>query len=54
MNINLFSQIGLILLVGLVTKNSILLVEFANQQMDAGKTALEACAKPAGPVCARS
>ncbi len=32
MNINLFSQIGLILLVGLVTKNSILLVEFANQQ----------------------
>jgi multidrug efflux pump len=31
MNINLFSQIGLILLIGLVTKNSILLVEFANQ-----------------------
>ncbi len=42
MNLNLFSQIGLILLVGLVTKNSILLVEFANQQMAAGKTALEA------------
>ena len=32
MNINLFSQIGLVLLVGLVTKNSILLVEYANQQ----------------------
>src|SRR5207249_12261637 len=30
MNINLFSQVGLVLLVGLVTKNSILLVEFAN------------------------
>ena len=42
MNINLFSQIGLVLLVGLVTKNSILLVEFANQQMDTGKSALEA------------
>jgi multidrug efflux pump len=42
MNINLFSQIGLVLLVGLVTKNSILLVEFANQQMAAGKSALEA------------
>ncbi len=42
MNLNLFSQIGLILLVGLVTKNSILLVEFANQQMEQGKTALEA------------
>ena len=32
MNINLYSQIGLVLLVGLVTKNSILLVEFANQR----------------------
>lgn len=42
MNINLFSQIGFVLLVGLVTKNSILLVEFANQQMEAGKSALEA------------
>jgi len=42
MNINLFSQIGMVLLVGLVTKNSILLVEFANQQVEAGKSALEA------------
>jgi multidrug efflux pump len=42
MNINLFSQIGFILLVGLVTKNSILLVEFANQEMERGKSALEA------------
>jgi hydrophobe/amphiphile efflux-1 (HAE1) family protein len=33
MNINLFSLIGLVLLVGLVTKNSILLVEYANQQV---------------------
>jgi multidrug efflux pump subunit AcrB len=36
MNFNLFSQIGLVLLVGLVTKNSILLVEFANQQRARG------------------
>ncbi|HEY3144724.1 MAG TPA: efflux RND transporter permease subunit, partial [Dongiaceae bacterium] len=36
MNVNLFSQIGLVLLVGLVTKNSILLVEFANQRRAAG------------------
>ncbi|MDX1952969.1 MAG: efflux RND transporter permease subunit [Verrucomicrobiota bacterium] len=42
MNINLFSQIGLILLVGLVTKNSILLVEFANQEMARGVPAHEA------------
>jgi hydrophobe/amphiphile efflux-1 (HAE1) family protein len=36
MNLNLFSQVGLVLLIGLVTKNSILLVEFANQQMAKG------------------
>jgi len=36
MNLNIFSQVGLILLIGLVTKNSILLVEFANQQMAQG------------------
>jgi multidrug efflux pump subunit AcrB len=36
MNFNLFSQIGLVLLVGLVTKNSILLVEFANQRRAKG------------------
>jgi multidrug efflux pump len=36
MNINLFSLIGFVLLVGLVTKNAILLVEFANQRRAAG------------------
>src|SRR5436309_2893590 len=42
MNINLFSQIGLVLLVGLVTKNSILLVEYANQQRAKGLDSHEA------------
>jgi multidrug efflux pump len=42
MNINLFSQIGLILLVGLVTKNGILLVEFANQIKETGVSTREA------------
>jgi multidrug efflux pump len=42
MNINLFSQIGLVLLVGLVTKNSILLVEFANHQRTQGASARDA------------
>jgi multidrug efflux pump len=42
MNINLFSEIGLVLLLGLVTKNSILLVEFANQQRAKGMDAHEA------------
>ncbi|HAV62656.1 MAG TPA: hypothetical protein DCY13_09850 [Verrucomicrobiales bacterium] len=39
MNINLFSQVGLVLLVGLVTKNGILLVEFANQLSGKGRNA---------------
>ncbi|WP_162052101.1 efflux RND transporter permease subunit [Pontibacter pamirensis] len=39
---NIFSQIGMIMLVGLVTKNGILLVEFANQRKEQGLTKLEA------------
>jgi len=34
--LNIFSQIGMIMLIGLVTKNGILIVEFANKQRDAG------------------
>ncbi|HMO03263.1 MAG TPA: efflux RND transporter permease subunit [Kiritimatiellia bacterium] len=45
MNLNIFSQVGLILLIGLVTKNSILLVEFANQQMALGLDSRAAMAK---------
>jgi multidrug efflux pump subunit AcrB len=42
MNVNLFSLIGLVLLIGLVTKNSILLVEYANQQAAKGVGSHEA------------
>ena len=42
MNSNLFSKIGLMLLIGLVTKNAILLVEFANQQRLRGLNARDA------------
>lgn len=34
--LNIFSQIGIIVLIGLVTKNGILIVEFANQRKEAG------------------
>ena len=34
--LNIFSQIGMIMLIGLVTKNGILIVEFANQRKAAG------------------
>ncbi|MHB1060202.1 MAG: efflux RND transporter permease subunit, partial [Rhodanobacter sp.] len=40
--INLYSQIGMILLIGLVTKNSILLVEYANQLRERGQDTLSA------------
>lgn len=40
--LNIFSEIGMITLVGLVTKNGILIVEFANQRMEHGLTKYEA------------
>ncbi|WP_256003701.1 efflux RND transporter permease subunit [Pedobacter deserti] len=39
---NIFSQIGTIMLIGLVTKNGILIVEFANQLKEQGKSVKEA------------
>ncbi len=40
--LNVYSQIGMILLIGLVTKNSILLVEYINQLKEKGMTTIEA------------
>ncbi|MBX7152952.1 efflux RND transporter permease subunit [bacterium] len=45
--LNIYSQIGLIMLIGLVTKNAILIVEFANQLRAQGESALEAVRKAA-------
>ncbi|MDL2223375.1 efflux RND transporter permease subunit [Bacteroidales bacterium OttesenSCG-928-M11] len=39
---NIFSQIGIIMLIGLVAKNGILIVEFANQRQEAGMNKQEA------------
>ncbi len=39
---NIFSQIGIIMLIGLVAKNGILIVEFANQRQDAGEGKMQA------------
>ena len=39
---NIFTQIGLIVLVGLATKNAILIVEFAREKQQHGMTALQA------------
>lgn len=40
--LNIFSQIGMIMLIGLVTKNGILIVEFANQRREEGKSRMDA------------
>lgn len=42
MTLNIFSEIGMIMLIGLVTKNGILIVEFANQRREAGLNKMEA------------
>jgi multidrug efflux pump len=44
---NIFSQIGMIMLIGLVTKNGILIVEFANQQRARGLEPLAAACEAA-------
>ena len=41
-SLNLYSQIGIILLVGLMAKNGILIVEFANQLRDQDRTVRDA------------
>jgi len=41
-SLNIFSQIGIIMLIGLVTKNGILIVEFANKQRENGMNKIDA------------
>jgi multidrug efflux pump len=42
LTLNVFSEIGMIMLIGLVTKNGILIVEFANQRKEQGLNVMEA------------
>ncbi|MDQ3269771.1 MAG: efflux RND transporter permease subunit [Pseudomonadota bacterium] len=46
--LNLFSQIGIVMLVGLAAKNGILIVEFANQLRDEGRSIVDAVIESAG------
>ena len=54
MTLNIFSKIGIVMLVGLVTKNSILIVEFANQLRERGQgiedAILGACRRRFRPI----
>ena len=46
--LNIYSQVGLITLVGLVAKNGILIVEFANHLQESGRAKLDAVVEAAG------
>jgi hydrophobe/amphiphile efflux-1 (HAE1) family protein len=54
MDVNIFTQIGFVVLVGLASKNAILIVEFAKQQQEQGKISreatLEACRLRLRPI----
>ena len=55
MTLNLFSMIGIILLIGLVTKNSILLVDYANQLRAEGmRRSSRRCARRRPSACGPS
>jgi multidrug efflux pump len=45
--LNIFSEIGMIMLIGLVTKNGILIVEFANQLREKGDSKVDAAIESA-------
>jgi multidrug efflux pump len=46
--LNVYSQIGMVMLVGLIAKNGILIVEFANQLQEQGRTVRDAVVEAAG------
>ena len=54
MDINIFTQIGFVVLVGLASKNAILIVEFAKQRREAGVPRLRRRWRRAGCGCGRS
>ena len=48
LSINIFSQIGIVMLIGIAAKNGVLIVEFINQMRDAGRSFEEAIIEASG------
>jgi len=53
-DINIFTQVGFVVLVGLASKNAILIVEFAKLKRDAGKAGCKPRWRRASCACGRS
>jgi multidrug efflux pump len=53
-SLNIYSEVGLVTLIGLISKHGILIVQFANEQQRAGKTKREAVEAAAGIRLGRS
>ena len=54
MDVSLFTQIGFVVLVGLASKNAILIVEFAKQAQESGSPRAKPRSTRAGCGCGRS